>query len=145
MSFEQGPYLNVAVFCEQVIEDKSGVLSLIRIVDRRTVTFQGPGAPEEMPPTNINWTLVLTLKSGAARGSHAVKIVPHLPSGETLSPFSLSVHLEGDNRGQNVLSRINMDLPMPGVYWFKIYVDEEFLTQIPIEVIYSRIIGPQPN
>ena len=142
MPFERGPYLSVAAFCEQVIEDKSGVLSMIRIVDRMNVTAQGPSAPPEMPPSNLNWTLVLTLKSGDARGSHEVKIVPQLPSGETMPPSVLSVHLEGGSRGANVISRFDMSLTMPGVYWFKIYVDDEFLTQLPIEVIYSRIVPP---
>jgi len=31
-----GPFVSVAAFCENVIEDKSGVLSLIRVVDRLT-------------------------------------------------------------------------------------------------------------
>ena len=145
MPFERGPYITVATFCEQVIEDKSGVLSLIRLVDRRNITTQGPDAPEQMPPTNLDWTLVITLKSGEARGTHPVKIVPELPSGETLSPFTLSVHLDGGNRGQSIISKLNMSLSMPGVYWFKIYVDDEFLTQIPIEVIYSRIVPPLPR
>jgi hypothetical protein len=144
MSFEKGPYLILAAFCEQVIEDKSGVLSLIRIVDRLNVTSQGPNAPEEMPATSLNWTLVLTLKSGEARGSHPVKIVPVLPSGETLPQITLSAYLEGGNRGQNIISKMQMPLRMPGVYWFKVYVDDEFLTQVPVEVVYSRIVTPGP-
>ena len=91
MPFERGPYLSVAAFCEQVIEDKSGVLSLIRIVDRLNVAVQGPDAPPEMPPSNFNWTLVLTLKSGDARGSAEVKIVPELPSGVSMQPSIQSV------------------------------------------------------
>ena len=142
MPFDRGPYLSVAAFCEQVIEDKSGVLSLIRIVDRLDFIIQGPNAPEEMPVSNLNLTLVLTLKSGDARGSHEVKIVPELPSGETLSPSILSVHLEGGNRGADLISKFDMPLAMPGVYWFKIYIDGEFLTQTPIEVIYTRVVSP---
>ena len=61
MSFEGGPYLITAAFCEQVIEDKSGVLSLIRIVDRMYITAQGPNAPDEMPPAAnlpaISWEI----------------------------------------------------------------------------------------
>lgn len=140
MPFERGPYLSVAAFCEQVIEDKSGVLSLIRIVDRLNVTVQGPDAPSEMPPSNFDWTLVLTLKSGDARGSAEVKIVPELPSGVSMQPSIQSVHLEGGNRGANLITRFNMLLTMPGIYWFKIYVDDQFLTQIPVEVIYSRFV-----
>ena len=142
MAFEQGPHLAIAAFCEQVIEDKSGVLSLIRIVDRMQVTAQGADIPKEMPAANLNWNLVITLKSGEARGSHPVKIVPVLPSGETKAPFTYSAYLEGANRGQHIITRVQMELPMPGIYWFKIYVDDELMTQIPVEVIYSRIVTP---
>lgn len=141
MPFEHGPYLTIATFCEQVIEDRSGVLSLIRVVDRKVVTVQGVDAPEQMPAADLDWTLVLNLKSGEVQGSHPLKIVPQLPSGETLSPVLLSVHFEGANRGQNVVTRVNMKLEMPGIYWFKIYIDDEFLTQVPVEVIYSRLVS----
>ena len=145
MSFERGPYLEVATFCEQVIEDKSGVLSLIRIVDRLNIATQGPNAPEEMPPQVLNWLLVLVLKSGEARGSIPIKIEPELPSGMRLNPVILSAHFEGGNRGQNMITRLNMKLEMPGIYWFRIYVNDQFITQIPIEVIYSRIVTPPPQ
>jgi len=144
MAFERGPYLTVATFCEQVIEDKSGVLSLIRIVDRMNITAQGPAAPDEMPPATLNWLLVLTMKSGEARGSCPIKIEPELPSGIRLPPLTVSAHFEGGNRGQNIVTRLNMKLEMPGIYWFRIYVEEQFLTQIPVEVIYSKILTPQP-
>ena len=144
MAFEQGPYLTLAAFCEQVIEDKSGVLSLIRVVDRMNIATQGPTAPEQMPPTNLNWVLVLSMKSGEARGSLPIKIEPELPSGLRLQPLTLSAHFEGGNRGINILSKLNIKLETPGVYWFRIYVDDKFLTQVPVEVIYSRIVTPQP-
>ena len=144
MSLERGPFLTVATFCELVIEDKAGVLSLIRIVDRMHVSASGPTAPEEMPPTSLNWFLVMNFKSGDARGSHPVKIEPELPSGLRLAPLILSAHFEGGNRGQNIISRLNLKLEMPGVYWFRIYVDDQLVTQIPVEVIYSRTVTPQP-
>lgn len=145
MPFERGPYLNVAAFCEQIIEDKSGVLSLIRIVDRMQITVQGAAAPSEMPPTMLNWILVLVFKSGDARGSHDVKIEPELPSGIRLQPIVLPAHFEGGNRGANIVTRVNMPLQMPGVYWFRILLDDQFVTQIPVEVIYSRIVMPGPS
>ena len=144
MLFERGPFLTIATFCEQVIEDKSGVLSLIRIVDRMSISTQGPTSPENMPPAMLNWFLVLNFKSGEAHGSLPVKIEPELPSGFRLEPMTLSAHFEGGNRGTNIVSKINMKLEMPGIYWFRIYLNDEFLTQVPIEVIYSRIVTPQP-
>jgi len=144
MVFERGPFLTVATFCEQVIEDKSGVLSLIRIVDRMYITTYGPTAPEQMPPSTLNWFLVLSFKSGEARGSHLIKIEPELPSGLRLQPIALSAYFEGGTRGQNIISKLNMKLEMPGIYWFRIYVEDQFFTQIPVEVIYSRTVTPQP-
>jgi hypothetical protein len=142
MPFERGPYLTTAVFCEQVLQEASGVLSLIRIVDRMNVTASGPHSPEEMPPQKLGWTLVITLKSGDARGSHPVKIVPQRPSGETMPPITLSVHLEGDNKGANLVAKMDMQVEMPGIYWFNIYVDDYLITRVPFELIYSRIVTP---
>lgn len=145
MAFERGPYLTTATFCEQVLQETSGILSLIRIVDRMIITSSGPDAPEQMPPAQLNWTLVITLKSGDARGSHPVRIVPQRPSGETMAPITLSVHLEGDNKGQALIARTNMPLEMSGIYWFLIYVDDQLITKVPVEVIYSRIVTPGPQ
>ena len=145
MPFERGPYLTLATFCEQVLQESSGVLSLIRIVDRMVVTASGPNAPEDMPPAELTWTLVITMKSGDSRGSHPVKIVPQIPSGETLAPVTLPIHLEGENKGQNLITRMNMQLRMPGIYWFQIFFDDQLVTKVPLEVIYSRIVTPGPQ
>jgi len=137
-----GPFLSVAVFCENVIEDKSGVLSLIRLVDRLTVSSQGPSAPEQMPQTPLNWFLVLTFKSGSARGSVQVTIQPEFPSGLRLDPIKLTPHFEGGNRGCNIVTRLGLMLSEPGIYWFRIHVGDALITQIPLEVIYSRTVVP---
>ena len=144
MVFERGPYLAIAAFCEQVIEDKSGVLSLIRVVDRQTVTAQGPNAPETMPPSQINWTFVMCFKSGEARGSHEIKTEIERPSGLRTQPLIQTAHFEGGNRGVNLVNRMNLRLEEPGVYWFRIYVDDVFVTQVPLEIIYSRSVTPLP-
>lgn len=144
MASDRGPYLNVATFCEQVIEEKSGVLSLIRMVDRINVTASGPTVPESMPPQTLKWFLVISMRTGAARGTHTIKIEPELPSGIRQSPLLLSVHFEGgENQGQNVVTKINMPLQEPGLYWFRIYLDDQFLTQVPVEVVFSKIIAPK--
>ena len=142
MAFETGPFLNLAVFCETVIQDTSGVLSLIRVVDRMKVAAHGPNAPEEMPPTQLSWTMVLHFRAGSARGSYPIKILPELPSGLSKEPIILSAHFEGGNRGINIISKVNMTLDMPGVYWFKIFLNDVFVTQVPVEIIYSRVSGP---
>ncbi len=144
MAFENGPYLAAAVFCESVIEDKQGIHTLVRVVDRLFVDAEGVNPPDEMPAFPLNWTLFLSLKSGEVRGSHQIKIVPTLPSEETLAPITLDVYFEGANKGSAVIGNMGgLQLEMPGLYWFKVYFGEEFLTQVPIEVIYRRKSIPQ--
>lgn len=140
-----GPFVSIAAFCEKVIEDKSGVLSLIRVVDRLTVSTSGPNAPEVMPETSLDWFLVMTLKSGQARGSVPVSIQPELPSGLRMERVTFTPHFEGGNRGCNIVTRIGMTLKEPGVYWFRIYVGDSLATQMPLEVIYSRTVVPGPQ
>lgn len=67
-SESRGPFLAVAVLCEKVLEEKDGVLSAIRMVDRIVQTAIGPAAPEEMPPVPVNLTALVCFKSGGGSG-----------------------------------------------------------------------------
>jgi len=44
---ETGPHIVNATFCEKVLIEPDGVLSLIRLVDRFTQTATGPEPPEQ--------------------------------------------------------------------------------------------------
>lgn len=140
MVFEGGPYVQAACFCDIVIEDKAGVLSLIRVVDTLTHTAVGPAPPEDMPPVTYSMTLVVMLKSGRARGRYDLKIVPEYPSGETASPFTHTVHFEGEEKGHNAMLRMNFTFPLEGLYWFRVYLKEQELTAIPLRVKYGRTV-----
>ena len=141
--FERGPYVQVAAFCERVLQEADGVISLIRIVDRITHTEQGASAPESMPEVRYPLTLVLVLKSGSARGRHEVTITPVLPSQETLPPVTVTVQMEGENRGVNITSRMDIPYKMEGLYWFNVTFDNMLFTRMPLEVRYARLVtGP---
>lgn len=144
MAFETGPYIQVAAFCDQVIEDKTGALSLIRVIDTLTHTESGPEALGEMPPVQWRMKLVLMLKAGRARGRNEIKIVPELPSGETQQPIQFSVHFEGEDKGTNIIADVNYRFTMEGLHWFNVYLEEALLTKIPFRVRYLRVVtGPR--
>jgi hypothetical protein len=133
-----GPYLQAAVFCENVIEGKDGVLSLIRIIDRTIVRTAGTEAPEKMPPTTINARLVLMFKSGFAKGSFPVKIRPQGPDGRRLPDVTVQIHLEGDDRGTNVVLQIGMLVEEEGLYWFDVFLQDKLMTRMPFRLVYQR-------
>ena len=143
MQFEQGPYIQMAGLCEQVIEDKTGALSLIRIIDTITHTEARPDAPTEMPPVTYPMKMVIMLKSGRAKGRHELKIIPELPSGESKAPVARSIHMEGEERGFNNIINMLFTFTMEGLYWFNVYLDDSLLTRIPLRIKYNRIVAQQ--
>ena len=133
----QGPFLSAALLCEKVLEEKDGVKSAIRIIDRVTRTVVVPKPPKEMQPFPYDITLFLRFKSGRARGSQTLKIETAKPSGERSTSVQQTIFFEGEeDRGVDVVGHLTIKLEMTGIYWFHVYLDEEHLTQIPLRVIY---------
>jgi hypothetical protein len=136
-----GPYLKAALLCDEIIEGKDGVLSLIRVVDRLTVTAAG-AAPGAMPPVPHRLKLVIMLISGQARGTHTVTVMIETPDGIVHPPaFDGTVLLEGEDRGANVVVELDYEFKMEGVYWFRLVLDGGELTRVPFRVLYQRV-GP---
>lgn len=141
MSIESvgGPYVRVAGLCERVLQEKDGVLSIIRLIDRFTITTSGPAAPAEMPPSNVQFAIVIGLTSGALRGKYNLRIVPTTPAGKKLSELSAGVLLEGEDRGVNVVLNGQMPVSEEGLYWFDVFAEEQLLTRIPLRLLYQRV------
>jgi len=140
MTFEGGPYIQAACFCEIALQDKESVLSLIRIIDTLNTNAAGPNPPEDMPPVTHMLKLVLMLKSGMARGRYNLKLVPQLPDGSTKDAKIMTVHFEGDEKGHNVIMNMAFTFEVEGLYWFNIYLDDDKLTAIPFRVKYNRVV-----
>jgi hypothetical protein len=133
---ESGPYLIAALLCEKVLQEKNEVISIIRMVDRITLTVP---ASEALPLLPLNLTLFLAFKSGSARGSNTIKLSIEPPSGIRLPEQLLPVFFEGEDRGSNLILTLNIVIDQEGVYWFNILLEEKLLTRIPLRVIYQRV------
>jgi hypothetical protein len=135
--FQQGPFLNAAVLCEKILQETDGVVSPIRIVDRLTIQARGENSPSEMASFSQQFTLLLTFKSGDARGPLPLEVRLQRPSGESPPPLRQSLNFEGDDdRGVNFITKLDLKLEMPGLYWFDIFLDGQRITRIPLRVIY---------
>lgn len=139
MTFEHGPYVQAACFCDMVLEDKTGVLSLIRIIDTLTHFERGSDPPQQMPQFGHRLKLVLMLKSGRAQGRHVIRVMPELPTGEADEPVFVSVHLSGEERGHNLIADLQYVFRMEGLYWFRVLLNDEPLTAIPLRVRYEPV------
>lgn len=149
MPIEGGPYLQCALLCEKALQENDGVISLIRAVDRWTVS----GPTEEIPPnTTIQGTLVVMLKSGIHRGPGRLAVTPVTPNDTRLPTMEIPVHFEGDeDRGVNVVIPMAFPVTESGLYWFEIALEGQVVSYIPMRVIYHRVAGrqrpqnPDPN
>lgn len=70
------PYLQIATICERHILEADGTLTLFRIIDRFTAT----GQTEDMPPVIVNFTAVVSFKSGDFRGRLELTLATLTPS-----------------------------------------------------------------
>ncbi|MBI1766117.1 MAG: hypothetical protein HYR56_32330 [Acidobacteria bacterium] len=135
-----GPFISAAVLCHMVIEEKDGVNSIIRMVDRLIFTVSGE-APEEMPSIPVNnLVLFLGFKSGLARDSYLIKLTLSSPSGEETNQASFTALFEGEERGVNVKLQLNLEIKEEGLHWFNVYLHDDLVTKVPLRVIYHRVL-----
>ncbi len=147
MQFAEGPYLSAALLCERVLEEKDGVKSVIRIIDRVIRSIASPNPPTEMEPFDYSLTLFLRFKAGRARGTMPLKIEFIKPSGEKLPPIIHTILFEGEeDRGIDIAGTMTIKFDQTGIYWIYIYLNDVRLTQIPFRVIYMpQILPSQPS
>ncbi|MBI2912971.1 MAG: hypothetical protein HYY03_03530 [Chloroflexi bacterium] len=134
-----GPYLKAALLCDEVIEGKDGVLSLIRIVDRLTVTAAGAAAPGAMPSVLRKLKLVVMIVSGQARGTHTIAVTIETPDGMVHPGWESTILLEGEDRGANVVVELDYEFKLEGVHWFRLLLEGEEVTRVPFRVLYQRV------
>jgi hypothetical protein len=133
-----GPFLQIAVFCEKVLQEKDGVISAIRIVDRMTIAASGEGAPEKMPPIDIAIVMLVRFKSGSASGKYELKVKPISPSGKELATTTLPFMLGGGELAANIVLNYTIKAEEAGLFWFDIMLNDKSFTKISLNVIYER-------
>lgn len=128
------PYVQIAAFCQTVLNE-SGVVSLIRLIDRYPVV----GQTKEMQPATINLTLAVVLKSGNMTGSATLTIRPTKPDGSSMPSMNVPVLFEGMERGVGLITQMGLVVNEAGLYWFDVLIDEEvLLTRIPLRILYQQ-------
>jgi hypothetical protein len=139
LGYDTGPFVVLAVFCEQAIEEKSGVLTLIRIIDQVTIQAIGPDAPDDLPVGSaVSTTLVVGLKAGMARGKQKVQATFVHPDGTRHPGPEIPIHFNaGDHQGSNLLLKATVALSTTGIYWAEVAVNERMVSKTPLEIRYE--------
>jgi hypothetical protein len=131
------PYIGAALLCQNVLEDKNGVLSIINITDR--LEYETKGIPQGHRPVIIIKGLI-ALRSGPVTGEFPIRIKVLRPNGEPKGePFIVPpVKLRGGDHGANVILNMQFAIEEEGLHWFDIYFEDELLTRIPLMVVQRQ-------
>lgn len=130
-----GPFVQIACICQTTIQEVTGSLSVIRVMDRIGVA----GVTPRMQPQPLqHLVLVIVLKSGGIRETHQMRIIVSNPSGDTQPLTEVSALFEGEDRGVALVMPLAFVAKEEGLHWFEVYLEEMLLTRIPLRVIYQR-------
>ena len=123
-----GPFVNMATFCQQVLQEKDDTITAVRIVDRVTASREsGLGVPIRL------WSVV-SLHPGDVRGAHTLRLRPTTPIGEHPEPMSMPVFFPDGEHSIQVTVNMTVFVEHEGTTLFDVYMDEQFLTRIPLHV-----------
>ena len=100
--------------------------------------------PRQMEPFEYDLTLLVKFKSGRARGSQTLEIKIMKPSGEWWGPvLTNSLLFEGeDDRGVDLMANIRFRFEQTGVYWVYVFLENQFVTKLPLRVVYVPQVTP---
>lgn len=134
---EYGPYLNVALLCERVLEEKDGVNSVVRIIDQVNITAAGPGAPPQIVPGVVKFTILLIIKTGEMPGPCEIEIIVKKPDLTEVAKMARTVNLESPAyRGMTLKIETELQVDQVGLWWFEIFIRGMRRTRIPLNVVY---------
>ena len=144
-----GPYLNAALICERILRETDGVASAIRIIDRFTTNVQAVGMELPALPGHrkVAFTLLLYFRSGSARGNETLTLEVERPDGMIRPFLTQSIYFDGgEERGPIIGINVDFDYDQDGLYWFRVSLDEQFITKIPLRLLtsYQQISLPEP-
>lgn len=132
-----GPFLASAVLCEKIIAEENHVASLIRIVDRFTISPVGPLPKGFSAQMGITIFAHLSFKSGDFRGKKILRVKMQMESGEPMPEISIPLIFKGGTQGPS--THIEMGIPTKeGVHWLEVWLDKKLMTKIPLQVVIAK-------
>jgi hypothetical protein len=137
-----GPFLAAAVFCENILEGKDGMMSAMNIVDGCKIQIHADAPPEIQTlasPIPVSQNALVIFRTGDSPGKHKLTFVAQGPDGKRHKPASQEIKLGKDpNGGMNVKVNAAFAVHASGVYWLDVMLDGKRVTMMPLNVDVQR-------
>ena len=135
-----GPHLKIALLCERALEEKDGVISIIRVVDRFVPMLPAEARNRPGLAVPLRACAVISLIRGEAeRGPHRLILRidgPGAQAGNQEVPFEFEAG--GPEATHNAL--IILDLAVvEGRYWMNVMVNraDHLVARVPFQVAFA--------
>jgi hypothetical protein len=138
-----GPYLAAAVFCENIVEDKDGALSCIRIIDTITVRLPAdtpPDVPSDEKRIPVSIKGLVSFKRGGISGKfHKIKLAMESPDGRRgiMDERKLEMGTPPFGGG-NLYFNVTIAIKKGGLFWMTVSLDGKEFTRSPLRILIER-------
>jgi hypothetical protein len=135
-----GPFLESAFICEELIRDKDGSYSAIRMVTR--IKFHGQTF-ESGTFIEIPLALVVSFKAGNVTDTRHLSLQVTSPSGRR-EPFLGTVLRQpitfagGDTGAFAALPSFAIKYDVDGTYWIDVFLDKKRYSSLPLTVLTNQ-------
>ncbi len=133
---EGPPYIGIAVFCEQALEEKDGIFSLVRMFNEVNVTpAPGRPLPTVEQPLPIPLLFFLLLYDADKVGWNRLSINMTDSLGPLPPTRSMSSNPLPDKSHLAVRARMTLPLRSEGIHWAEVVFNGRLLSRVPLNVI----------
>ncbi|MHB1756474.1 MAG: DUF6941 family protein [Leptospirillum sp.] len=126
-------YLAAAFICERILEEKDGIKTAVRILDKiRGIDTETIFAA---------FTLFIKLRCIDKTGSFKVSFRLHSPDGseEDIPAMQMIGVLSPGNKSLDFIVDTGYSFNEAGLYWFFVFLNDEPLTEIPLEIVFQVV------
>lgn len=138
-SISNEPFTTVACFCQEVLHEATGVISLIRIIDTVMRQETDVQPPEQMPGFHYEAKFVCTIFPGKLLGEQSLRLVQEAPNQKSWDVFNTSITFRDVKHSSSLVWGCQLEFSMEGQYLFQLYLAGSKLTTIPLHVDYARV------
>jgi hypothetical protein len=130
-----GPYLDAALICEDLVQEKDFVVSAIRLVNR--ITAHEP-KPEPGVFILLPLGLFIRFHSGDVTGERQLSLYWITPSRKRIKlqgfPQPQTLAFEGGDTGVVRSFPLHLPYEADGTYWIDVVLDKKRYTRVPLTI-----------
>lgn len=138
---EGPPYIGVAVFCEQALEEKDGIFSLVRMFNEINVALPPESPmPSAETPLPIQLLLFVLLYEADQIEWKRLSITIIDPAGAAIPTESILGNPLPEKSHLAVRAQLHLPVRSEGRHWAEIVFNDRLLSRVPLNVLVARTI-----